>query len=522
MDIPLLKECLQKAGIEELAIPVILPTYADHIFSICQWALEGKSTEGRQIWFCVGDAKEIQNQFTPYVRNRVMPLSPSLYSLYLKRGPAEAFLLPPHGFSYSDPNFILNDFWKQRGYYKKCIEFQNEHLQLWFWEPKQKPLKIFAMDHHHAVLWDVKKILKPLGIQVDFHWLSDGRPPVNEAIPSTVPSFSSSLDIYRPPADEPLSDECKHFIKEGNYDAILTSHSIVTAHRLKDCGLPHIHVNSTRFGNDWIQDVKKHEILVQSIQELFHQDRLTVVHNNKGDAAYFHQYFPRLNPHQEIVIPSLCESHLRLRNKMVRPVKLLLWDTRQVLLQPDGSPFMKELYTKCKDVFQDAIDSQAILLAKAQSFLPEGYLDNYTAVIHIPYNISTMSMFQQVRSNIPIWIPSKQLLAKLWSDPKEPNELSWTVFSPGSEKNASSMDQIRDKKVIERWLDTADFYNPDVLPLALPFDSIEDLLEKAMTTDYQTIMNISEKNHEQRRQDIFYAWERVIQKLRNRPKGGTQ
>jgi hypothetical protein len=207
---------------------------------------------------------------------------------------------------------------------------------------------------------------------------------------------------------------------------------------------------------------------------------------------------------------------------MVRPVKILLWDTRQVLLQSDGSPFMKELYTKSKDLLQDALDSQAILLAEAQTFLPEGYLDNYTAVIHIPYNVSTMSMFQQVRSNIPIWVPSKRLLTKLWSDSKEPNELSWCMFAPGSEAKASTMDNARDPKVIERWLDQADFYNPEVLPLALQFDSIEELLEKIMTTDYQTMMNKSEETHEQRRQDIIYAWERVLQNNRQKPKGGTQ
>lgn len=522
MDVPRLKECLTKAGKEELAIPVILPTYSDSVFPVSQWALEGKPTEGRQIWFCVQNAKEIQNQFTPFVRNRVMPLSPTLYGLFLKRGPADAFLLPIHGFSYSDPNLLLNTFWKERGSYVQCKEFEDEHVQLWFWESNQKPLKVFAMDHHHAVLWDVKQILRPLGVKVDFHWLSDGRPPVNEAIPTTVPSFASSLDIYRPPVDQPFSEECKQYILENKYDAILTSHSIVTCHRLKDCGLPMIHVNSTRFGNDWIQDPEKHDALVQSVQTLFQQDRLTVVHNNKGDASYFHQYFPRLNPSQEIVIPSLCENHIRLRNQMVRPIKILIWDTRQTLLQSDGSPFMKQMYARLKEVLQDSLDSQAILLAEAQTFLPEGYLDNYTAVIHIPYNVSTMSMFQQVRANIPIWIPSKKLLASLWSNANEPNELSWTVFVSGSESTASAMDHVRDPKVIERWLDTADFYNPETLPLALQFDSVDELVEKVMTTDYQTMMNNSEQAHEQRRQDIIFAWEQVIQNLRQKPKGGTQ
>ena len=249
------------------------------------------------------------------------------------------------------------------------------------------------------------------------------------------------------------------------------------------------------------------------MKELFQHNRLTVVHNNQGDSDYFHQYFPRLSPHQQVIIPSLSESHLRLRNKMVRPKKILIWDTRQVLLQPEGSPFMKELYHKLKEALGEDVHSQAILLGEAQTFLPEGYLDNYTAVVHIPYNVSTMSMFQQVRANIPIWVPSKTLLAKLWADPKEPNELSWTVFAPGTETKASTMDNVRNSDVIQRWVSTADFYNPECLPLALSFESIEDLIEKLMTTDYQTMMDTAEEKQESRRENIIYAWEKVLDNI---------
>jgi hypothetical protein len=193
--------------------------------------------------------------------------------------------------------------------------------------------------------------------------------------------------------------------------------------------------------------------------------------------------------------------------------KLLLWDTRQVLLQEKGSPFMKELYAKLRKAFGDAVESQAIRMAEAQSYLPEGYLDEYTAVIHIPYNVSTMSMFQQVRANIPIWIPSKRLLAKLWSTSEEPNELSWCMFAPGTEANASALDNARDERIVKHWLDRSDFYDPEVLPLALPFDSIEELVEKVMTTDYQTLINQAEETQEQRRENIVFAWEQVLDRI---------
>lgn len=503
-----LQDCLNKAGKEELGIPVIFPFFADWMPKLMKWSLIGPPVDGRQIWFCVENAEEIRNSLAKELRGRILPIHPSRIHMILKRGPFDALLLPTHGFLYSDPNVFLSTFWKERGDYKACPDFQHPDLILWFWTSKKKPLKLFGIDHHHAVLWDAKQILRPLGVKLDFVWLCDGRPPVNEAIPCQIPSFSSSYDIYK--GTTPLSDETKNFLLEKSYDGVLTSHSLVTCHRFKDLSLPMIHINSTRFGNEWIQDPNKHASLVESIQCLLQQNRLQIVHNNRGDLAYFHQYIPTVSPNQELYIPSLCESLSRIRLHVPLPKKILLWDTRQVLLQPSVSPFMKSLYASLKQVHGDAVESQAILMANEQSYLGEGYLDAYAAVIHIPYNISTMSMFQQVRANIPIWVPSKRLLAKLWADSREPNELSWTVFAPGSELNASTMDNVRRHDVIQRWLDLADFYNPDILPLVFQFDSLEELVEKVMATDYQEAMDKAEALQEEKRERIVFAWEQVL------------
>lgn len=513
MDVALLKSCLNKAEKEELGIPIVLPSFAESIFPIAQWVLEGAPTEGRQVWFCVGNPKDIQAQIHPQLRNRILPLSYSHIQMAFQRGPFDALLLPHHGFSYSDPNMTLSSFWKTRGKYVLCSEFQHAEVQLWFWSSNRKSIKLFGMDHHHAVLWDVKQILRPLGVKLDFVWLSDGRPAINEAIPSEIPGFKNSLDIYRKPINEGLSAESKQWIQQKKYDGIVTSHSLVTCFRLKELGLPMIHVNSTRFGNDWIQDPQKHKVLVDSIQELFQTNRLHIVHNNLGEEHYFHQYFPSLSPCQEIWIPSLCESLLRLREKSPAVPKILIWDTRQVLLKENCSPFMKELYFKLKERHGDSIDSQALLMAASKAYLPEGYLDSYSAVIHIPYNISTMSMFQQGRANIPIWVPTPRLLAKLWEDEKEPNEISWTVFVPGSQVNASTMDNVRKPEVIQQWLQYADFYNSDILPLVYQFDSIEELVEKVLVTDYQSAIQKTEEKQQAQRENIVFAWEQVIQCL---------
>jgi hypothetical protein len=169
---------------------------------------------------------------------------------------------------------------------------------------------------------------------------------------------------------------------------------------------------------------------------------------------------------------------------------------------------MKKLYYSLQ------VDSQAILLAQKQTYLPEGFLDDYTAVVHIPYNISTMSIFQQTRANIPVWVPSQKLLAELWADSKEPNELSWTIFKEGSEnqKHITSWDKARVPETTARWASLADFYY-GTMGCVLEFDSIDDLQARLRTTDYEAVMKESEATQQQKREEIFALWEQVTQRL---------
>lgn len=510
MNISAFLKTIEDLGITQLGIPCLTESIQPHLFSILQWALEGKSEEGRQLWFCASNAKELMDSFPPTMRGRVLAIHVEKIEAIFKRGPFDALVLPKHGFLYSDPNLLLSSFWKNRGQYNPFSSEFDSSLQLWIWKSTRKPLKLFGIDHHHAVLWDAKQILKPLGIQLDFYWLSDGRPPVNEAIPASVPGFISSWDIYKRSPTESLSPEFVKWFQDKSYQGIVTSHSLVTAYRLRELGLPHAHINSTRFGNEWIQRPDDHTLLVNTLEELFHKKRLQILHNNFGDALYLHQYFPSVLPQQEIVIPSLCESLLRLRVKTPTSRKFLIWDTRQTLLREDGSPFMKALYQKGKEVLGDALESQAILLSQQQSFLPEGYLDNYTAIIHIPYNVSTMSIREQTRSNIPVWIPSPSLLETLWKDIKEPNELSWTVFAPGSEVTASPLDKAHHEQSVKKWIKSADFYDEERMSCILPFHSIDDLLSKIKTTDYQEIMDKAEANQQKQREEIFFSYEQVF------------
>jgi hypothetical protein len=505
MDVQALKDWLTKRKRTFVGIPFVSPSLFSSLVPFFSWALEGSPEEGRQLWFVWEDVAGFRDHLQPTLRSRILPLSLDQGNFCLYTCPSDALLLE----NSQDPNESLSPFWKERGAY--LLETQISGLNVWTWKTNQPSFRLYGIDHHHAVLWDIKQTLRPLGVTLDFVWLCDGRPAVNEAIPKNDPPFFSSLDIYQPPAEWKVDSAFESKL-ETNYDAIITSHSLVTASRFRDVNLPQFHINSTRFGNSWISDPPKHKHLVELLQELLRKKKLQVIHNNLGDSLYFHQYFT-VDSSQECILPSLCQNIMRQRLKTVNPMKFLIWDTRQVLLQKDTSPFMKALWALCQQKQADSFDSQAILLAQAKSYLPEGYLDKYTAVIHIPYNISTMSIFQQVSANIPVWVPSKRLLKELWTDPKECNELSWTVFTPGSEHQASFLDQARNPETVQLWIDNADFYDNRISDCIFTFDSISELLEKVFTVNYQEAIEKNTTSFLRRLENTIATWETLLKPL---------
>lgn len=508
MNLETLKACLPQ-NITFLGIPLIPPSLMESCFEFLRWSLEGRAEEGRQIWFVLPEPTLFLRELPSTIRGRILPLSAEQGTFCLSSWPSDALLVAN---DYGDPNKSLSPFWEQRGRYVQDSAEISSECALWFWKSNLVPIRLYGIDHHHAVLWDIKQTLRPLNAIVDFVWLCDGRPPVNEAIPGQDGQFKSSLDLYRAPVNHPLDPVFQQRV-ESIYDAVVTSHSLVTAYRLREIQLPQFHINSTRFGNDWVSDPKRHTVLVETIQDMLRKKKLQVIHNNQGDSLYFHQFFTP-DSSRDCILPSLCDSILRHRFKPVTPMKFLIWDTRQVLLQETKSPFMKDLFRACCAKDSRAFQSQAILLAEHQTFLPEGYLDDYTAVIHIPYNVSTMSIFQQVAANIPVWVPSKRLLQELWLNPTECNELSWTVFSEGSEKHASFLDQARNAEAVKCWIDAADFYDNRISECIFTFDSIQELVDRIFVTDYQSAMEKNQESFLRRQENVIASWEMLLKPLR--------
>jgi hypothetical protein len=278
----------------------------------------------------------------------------------------------------------------------------------------------------------------------------------------------------------------------SSYDGFIVTHTPCFSLLYEKFNKPIITIASTRyedpFSNDMIKWSKFNHYLKNGIDD----GRIIPITNNKYDKKYTELFTDRSWQY----IPSLCE-------------------------------YTNAKYTGNKEEFLYSSKFKKIpqisKLHDKQLLLRPGYswqeLADYKGVVHVPYNVSTMSIFEQYTSNIPLFFPSKQFLFSLKKD--FPNkgilsETSWnqvhglppvsTLFcgieDPNNYLNLPSM---------MKWVDLSDFYDIDNMPYIHYFNSWGELRELLKDTDLEeTSLNM--KSHNKKRKKIVYdAWSHILE-----------
>jgi hypothetical protein len=100
-----------------------------------------------------------------------------------------------------------------------------------------------------------------------------------------------------------------------------------------------------------------------------------------------------------------------------------------------------------------------------------------------------MSFFEQGSANIPVWLPTPRLLAEILAT--EYSELSWYCFEGADARQlAERPDRVWEKGVIEDYVSRSDFTG-EVFQNLLTFDSVQELRERVLATDYDAIVKKS-------------------------------
>jgi hypothetical protein len=120
-------------------------------------------------------------------------------------------------------------------------------------------------------------------------------------------------------------------------------------------------------------------------------------------------------------------------------------------------------------------------------------LYEYRAIVHLPYEVSTMSLFEQISAGVPLFFPTKRFLRELMAEGKI------QLISMYARRYQESLREFYTS--YDQWIELADFYNEPFLSF---FDSFEDLLHQ---------VEVFEETEEVRRKKATWLWERRLEVL---------
>ena len=253
----------------------------------------------------------------------------------------------------------------------------------------------------------------------------------------------------------------------STFDGFVVTHTPAFAELFGDFGKPILVVASTRYEapytNQSEQWVRLNEFLLRGIAS----GQITFWSNNAGDRDYF-EYFTGFCSK---VVPSLCDY---------TAVKWTpTYDSAVYFTKSD--PITLQLLVHSKMTWKEASKQ----LGRKYSY---SKLAAVSAVFVLPYQISTMRLFELATMGVPVLVPSKSfMLALRKQDSMILNEVSyfrvWGIDD--SQIDEENPNRNSDSNFVW-WLDRADFYDKNLMPNVFEIDSFHELENWKFSHDRQS------------------------------------
>jgi hypothetical protein len=219
---------------------------------------------------------------------------------------------------------------------------------------------------------------------------------------------------------------------------------------------PILCINSTRYEAPYSNNLDLWRGLNDSMKRGFELGDLTIWSNNKVDQSYL----SKIVGIESELVPSLCAyvgCEWKPENRIL--IFIAKTDAEQVFLR-------KKLGDKW---------------VSAQEGLGKNYkyekLASVSAVFFLPYQLSTMSLFELATMGVPVIVPSPAFLKELRSENLP--ILSELLYAPADvlrnslQSQEVQMDWLTD---LDWWLDRADFYDAYLMPNVIVVNSFEEVI----------------------------------------------
>jgi len=325
--------------------------------------------------------------------------------------------------------------------------------------------RLFNMDLHISVIADFKNLFPQFDITdvcMSGHAWVFKKPTM--AMEHINPSTWAHLDEAMIAAFQAKYDD---FL--STFDGFICGHPNGFIPIFEKYNKPIIMINSCRYDLPfcWSRNMRMLESYKACLGRLAARGLLIAVSNNKADQLYTKLGCGLITTH----IPSLC-AYTGIQYKPTRPTFLCY----------HGDLPAHPLITNKNQLGGRFIWSD---------------LGTFKGIIHIPYEISTMSMFEHFSAGIPLFFPSKRYMLEHVAI----NSVSayWQSDLPMELSLFSNM---------ASWLDLADYYEVFKSPNVYLFDSFEHLVRLLETFEWKDDRSVLDAY----RNGIRTSWSSVLSK----------
>jgi hypothetical protein len=341
-------------------------------------------------------------------------------------------------------------------------------------------IKLFNIDLHISVIEDFKNVISNFNnVEVIDNSISSHAHIMNKKMCRKYYINSDNWKDCLNNEDKLNLFYKKHKNELEKYQGFVVTHTPSFILLYEKLNKPIIVINSCRYENPFINDIKKWKKLNVKLKNLEKKKLLYVVSNNKADRDYLQM---GTNIKSEY-IPSLClyinDKYLGIKNKFIISDRFNIIPENDLLIKKDR--------------------------ALGRNYKNKNLME-YKGIIYIPYEISTMSIFEQYSCNIPLFFPSKKFLYQLINSNKIKLQSKYSRIYPDELEKALN----KNKKNFNFWVERADFYDSENMKYITYFDSIEHLNNLIRTVNCKDISFKMSKHNEIRKKKNFKKMEQYF------------
>jgi len=332
-------------------------------------------------------------------------------------------------------------------------------MRLAIWShPWSQKTRIFNLDLHTSLIADINAGLKDFDVKLVSWSLSGNNRNFRRfyKIPDPVEGISGKNWLTLRPED--LNSFAQRYEKYlRTFDGFIVCFPPAFAQVFTKFDKPILIFYGTRYEAPFTHSDKLWGDLNEVLKAGIKSSRITIVANNMGDVDYF-KYFSGFTPKY---IPSLCD-YTKAQWQNASNLKIVF--ARDERISHQVSKELDSTWLTPTEAF-----------GKRYSWRK---LSQVSEILVIPYNISTMTLFELATAGIPVSIPSQTFIDELMHEfDGVLSELSFfNVLGMDTKQLALDNPNRTDQTpMLNWWKNRADFYNSELMPNVRLIDRFEDL-----------------------------------------------